>query len=319
MEEILILSCADVADGGGIYRYALDGAGALRPLAYLACPKPMYAVTGGGRLHVLLRAPFEGSGNSGYFSCLADFSDGSPVTDTLGKCACHLAADRGDLYIVNYLSGNLVKNCRDTVTHHGAGVNLPRQNMPHTHFACLSPDGAYVLCCDLGLDTVFVYDRELREVSRAAVPAGYGVRHLVFSEEGDTFFAVNELVPSVSIFSYGNGKAAYIDTVSLPCRPGSTAAAIRLDRETRRLYVSVRGENRLYAFDVRGAALSPLCDAPCGGCGPRDFAIFGDRIVCTNENSDSVTVLRKRDLRVLGHITLRSPLCVLKAGEINGL
>ena len=318
MEEILILSCADEADGGGIYRCRLGDEGTVTPLSYLPCPKPMYAVMDGGRLHVLLRAPFPDSENSGYFSCLSDFSERTEVRDTLGKCACHLAVGGGDVYVTNYLSGNLVKNGRDVVTHHGRGVNLPRQDMPHTHFAALSPDRQYVLSCDLGRDTIFVYDRDLHEISRAKVPDGYGVRHLTFSADGRYFFAVNELVPSVSTFAWDDGRATCIGTVPLACTvPGATAAAIRYDETESKLYISVRGEDKIFVFDIDEGHLTLRGSAPCGGRGPRDFALFGDKIVCTNENSDSVTVLDKERLRVLGSGTFPAPLCVLKAGDTH--
>ena len=317
MENVLILSCAEIADGGGIYRFAAGRDGALRPQAYLPCRKPMYAVMGGGRLHVLLRAPFTENDDSGYFSCLPDFTDPTAVTGTRGRCACHLAADNGDVYVANYLSGSLSKNCSDIVTHVGRGVNRLRQEMPHPHFVCLSPDRRYVLSCDLGLDTVFVYDRDLYEVARAKVPAGYGVRHLTFSADGRYFYAVNELVPSVSVFSFAGGTPEYLDTVHLPCTVrGATAAAIRLDCADRRLYVSVRGEDKIFVFDVDEGRLILRGGASCGGRGPRDFDLFGENIICTNENSDSVTVLDKRDLYALGEMRLRAPLCVLKAGEM---
>lgn len=317
MVEVFILSCAEIADGGGIYRFASSHDGALRPQAYLPCQKPMYAVTGGGRLHILLRAPFAKNDDSGYFSCLTDFTDPTAVTDTRGRCACHLATDNGNVYVANYLSGNLTKNGCDIVTHNGRGVNRLRQEMPHPHFVCFSPDRRYVLSCDLGLDTVFVYDRNLFEVARAKVPAGYGVRHLTFSKDGRYFYAVNELVPSVSAFSFTGGTPEYVDTVHLPCTVrGATAAAIRYDAVDSRLYVSVRGEDKIFVLDVDEGRLTLRGGAPCGGRGPRDFDIFGDNIICTNENSDSVTVLDKRDLYALGEMKLRAPLCVLKAGEI---
>jgi len=311
-QTLYLLSCAETAEGGGVYRYFLSADGHLTREAYLPCARPMYAVYGGGRLHILLRAPFPDSGNSGYFSCAPDFSDPTPPQDTLGQCACHLTADGGDVYIANYLSGNLTKNCRTAVTHSGKGINLPRQDRPHTHFVCLSPDGKYLLCCDLGLDTVFFYDRELREVSRAKVPDGHGVRHLAFAPDGRHFYAVNELIPSVSRFAYADGRAVCLDTVPLPCSAaGATAAAIRMDKDGKRLYVSVRGEDRLFVLDAGGNIPTLIADAPCGGRGPRDFALFGDRIVCTNENSDNVTVLDRHTLSLLGEIPLRAPLCVL--------
>lgn len=307
---VYLLSCAEVSDGGGVYRFSLSGSGRLTKEAYLPCPRPMYATIDGKRLYILLRAPFPKSKNSGCFSCAADFSDVGPVQDTLGECACHLAADGENVFVANYLGGSISKNGRTAVLHHGRGTDLPRQSAPHPHFVCFSPDGKYLLCCDLGLDTVFLYDRDLREVSRAKVPEGYGVRHLVFSPDGRYFYAVNELFPSVSRFSLRGDHAEYLDTTVLPCRAvGATAAAVRIDGD--RLYVSVRGEDRIFQLAVGKDAPSLLTSAPCGGRGPRDLALFGDKIVCTNENSDNVTLLCKDSLSLLGEIPMKTPLCVL--------
>lgn len=313
MSEIYLLACAAAGEGGGVYKYRLSECGKPEKLSYLPCDMPMYAVLAEKKLHVLLRSPFEPDGNSGYFSCRADFTDCSAIKNTLGKCACHLAVD-GDAYIVNYLSGNIVKNCKKAVTHAGKGVNLPRQDMPHTHFATFSPDKKYVLCCDLGLDSVFIYDRDLNKISVAKVPDGFGVRHLTFSADGKYFYAVNELVPSISVFSYRDGRAEYRDTVRLVCNNDApTAAAIRLDVKENKLYVSVRGENELFVLDVCGEKLS-VCDRfTCGGKGPRDFDVVGDFIVCTNENSDNVTIIDKKSYRVIDEITLKGPLNVVKA------
>ncbi len=311
MKEIYLLSCAEVAEGGGVYKYGLTETGKLKENAYLPCPKPMYAVISDDRLHILLRSSFSADDHSGYFSCKTDFTDRSEIRSTLGRCACHLAAEGNDVYIVNYLSGNIVKNCKKVVDHSGAGVNLPRQDMPHTHFVAFSPDKKYVLCCDLGLDTIFIYDRDLNEISRAKVPQGYGVRHLVFSKDGEFFYAVNELVPSVSIFKYSDGAAKYIDTTKFDCKDvNSTAAAIRLDGN--RLYASVRGENEIFVFDVCGATLRPIADFSCGGSGPRDFDLVGGFIVCANEGSDSVTVIEKKNCRIIEIVAMKSPLNVVR-------
>lgn len=310
---LYLLSCAEIDAGGGVYRYSLSPDGQLSEAAYLPCEKPMYAVMGGGRLHVLLRSPFSENENSGYFSCQPDFSDRSAVQDTLGKCACHLAVDT-DVFITNYLSGNLSRNCRDIVTHRGSGVSLPRQDMPHTHFACFSPDRAFVLCCDLGLDTVYIYDRALNEISSASVPPGYGVRHLVFSEDGKFFYAVNELVPSVSVFSFSNGTATLLSTFPLNCRmSGSTAAAIRRDPTSGLLYVSVRGEDKVFVLRAEGAILKTMCSFAAGGCSPRDFLPVGAFLVVTNEASDRVSVLAKTDGMPVSTVQLKNPLCVLEA------
>lgn len=314
MSEIFILSCAPVSQGGGVYRYLLKEDEKMEKQAYLPCDKPMYAVNDGKRLHILLRSPFPDSENSGYFSCNVDFSDCSAVQSTLGECACHLAVEGNDVYIANYLSGNIVKNCTLSCVHHGKGVNLPRQDMPHTHFAAFSPDKRRVLCCDLGLDTIFVYDRNLNEISRGKVPAGYGVRHFVVSKDGRTVYAANELKPSVSVFSFDGKRLALQNTVTLPCeKKNSTAAAIRLSQDGKTLYVSVRGENAIFVLQTEGERLEIVKKTSCGGDSPRDFDLFGDTLVCCNENSDNVTVVNAKEYRITGSIRLQHPLCVLAA------
>ena len=311
MKEVYLLSCAEVSEGGGVYKYGLTKTGKLKEIAYLPCPKPMYAVLSGERLHILLRSPCETNDDSGYFSCKTDFTDCSDMKNTLGKCACHLAVDK-DSYIVNYLSGNIVKNCEKVVLHTGIGVNLPRQDMPHTHFVAFSPDKKYVLCCDLGLDTIFIYNRNLNEMSQAKVPGGYGVRHFVFSKCGKYIYAVNELVPSISVFTYLDGKAEYISTTKLDCvNKDSTAAAIRLDESNNKLYVSVRSENAIFVLDVNGKNLEVMGKFSCGGDSPRDFEIVGEYIVCTNEKSNLVSVMNKNGI-IKNCVKINFPLNIVK-------
>lgn len=314
MNNIVVLSCESVENGGGIYKFNITDEGVVQT-GYLPCDRPMYAVLSDDRLHVLLRAPFKCSENGGYFSCKTDFTDCTEIENTLGKCPCHLAVDGSDIYVVNYLSGNIVKNFKRVISHSGKGVNLPRQDMPHTHFACFSPDKTYVLCCDLGLDTIFIYDRDLNEVSRAKVPDGYGVRHLTFSEDGKYIYAVNELVPSVSVFSYFDGKANYINTVKFDCKiKNSTAAAIRLCDKRNVLFVSVRGENKIFELDIENKKLFVRKATDCFGDSPRDINIFDKYVAICNENSNNFEVINSETNERLS-VKIRKPLCVLKEGD----
>lgn len=305
-----ILSCEKAEKGGGIYRCE-TGEGGIKISAYLPCDRPMYAVRAGGRLHVLLRAPFANGENSGYFSCSEDLSDKTDVRDTLGKVACHLCVIENDVYIANYISGNIVKNCERAVAHTGRGVNAQRQEAPHTHCVIPSPCGKYILCTDLGTDTLYIYDRALNLKGTAKVPEGYGIRHIVFSKDGKYIYAVNELVPSVSVFEWQNAKAIYVNTVKLTETESATAAAIRLSNDGKSLYCSVRGENALYVFGTDSGEVIQKCS--CGGDSPRDFNIIDDKfLVCCNENSDNVTVfsLQNRDrLEKVSEKRIYSPLC----------
>lgn len=314
--ELNLLSCQTVEEGGGIYRFKLGENGVPRKAGYLPCNRPMYAVPYGGRLHILLRAPFDDSENSGYFSCAEDFSEKTEIRDTLGRVACHLCVTGKDVYIANYLSGNIVQNCERAVAHTGRGANELRQEAPHTHCVIPSPCGKYVLCTDLGTDTLYTYDRDLTFRDMAKVPRGYGIRHIVFSKDGKYIYAVNELVPSVSVFEWKTGRTCYKKTERLTDAEGATGAAIRFSKDGKFLYCSVRGENTLYVLEMVNGDLRMVQKCGSGGNSPRDFDVFGDKyLVCCNEDGGaSIFALEKNLIREkMYELPLVACLCVAKS------
>lgn len=323
MNALYLLACAPQDKGGGIYKYALNEQGRLERLALFPCEKPMYAVRVGDMLHTVVRYEDEAAGkeHGAYFSLPldenGDFGTASALKPSLGNVPCHLAVIGEDTYLVNYISGNVVKNGEVAIEHRGRGPHPTRQTSPHTHFVAPLPDG-HIGVCDLGIDTLKAYDKDLNLVSEAKGPDGYGIRHFVTKSEGgrDTVYAINELVPSVSRFHYEKGRVTYIDSVTIPCEcKDATAAAIRLSGDGKTLYTSVRGENILssFAFGDDGS-LIPLQTVGCGGDGPRDFALCGTHLVCTNQHSGTVTVLSVKDGNlgaITDEITLPDPLCVV--------
>ena len=311
---IYILSCEKIERGGGVYGYDLAEDGTLKNRAYFPCDRPMYAVKSEKGLFVLLRAPFENCDESGYFFLNENLQSTTELKSTKGKVACHLCVTGQDVYIVNYLSGNIVRNGEKILQRTGKSIHPTRQTEPHTHFVGETPDG-YLSVCDLGADALAFYDRDLRLLSESNVPRGYGIRHLVFSKDGNYIYAVNELKPSISIFAYQNGNAELLQTQEIACKNESAnGAAIRLSADGRHLFVSLREENLICKFAVNKEKLTPLQSVDCGGNSPRDLNIFGEYIVCTNERSNNVAVLlwqEGKPLERLGSISINAPLCVL--------
>ena len=201
---IYILSCEKTSRGGGVYAYDFTTKGILMQKKYFPCDRPMYAAKCEKGLCVILRQPFENSQNSGYFFVDENLQKATKIKDTKGVVVCHLYIDKEDVYIVNYASGNIVKNGKIVEQRQGKSVHPTRQSKPHTHFVGKTIDG-YLAVCDLGTDALVIYDKDLQFVSEVKVPDGYGIRHLALSKDGKYIYAVNELVPSVSIFTYANG------------------------------------------------------------------------------------------------------------------
>lgn len=314
--DIYIASCTQT---GGVYHYKLRD-GILNFADFTPVDRPMYAVTQNRKLYVLLRAPFE-NGDSGVV--IYDLDDaGKPVNpsalqSTLGKVACHILVDGEEVYCANYISGSLCKLPGKVVQHQGRGPNSARQESPHMHFVCLTPDTNYICAADLGTDTVYLYDRALNLHSTAKVPAGHGVRHLAFSQDGKWMFAANELKSTVSAFAYKDGTLELVDTcAALPAdfAGESTIAAIR--EKGGHIYVSNRGHNSISKLSFDGKKLTLLATFSTGGKTPRDFCFVGAQLLCANQDSNTVTLL-DAEQGILQTVSVEAPVCICVASQLE--
>ncbi len=314
MKHIYILSCK--TDGGICHYVFKDGKFLLVEKTPL--DRPMYAIIRDSKMYVVLREIDTKTRFGGILSFDIDESGNlnnpTKIESTNGIVPCHLAVTNAGQYVVNYLSGNITKIGQKTVTHTGKGTHVTRQEAPHTHFVCASPDENYILCTDLGLDKIFIYDKDLNENYSVKLPDGSGVRHLCFSANGKYLYCVNELSNDVSVLEWNNGNPILKGTYcAIPDFNGeSTAAAIRILGEY--LYVSNRGANTISRFKIVDDKLELLDNTYCGGKGPRDFDVIDKYIICTNENSDTVTVLALEGGKPVltdEEVEIGSPLCVI--------
>lgn len=315
--NVYIASCAS---DGGIYHYEMDG-GRLELKEKTDCDSPMYLAESDGRMYTILKEPFGDSEHSGltYFDINDDGSLGGSheTLSTKGVVACHLAVDGKNVYCVNYVSGSVIKMPDKLVVHSGHGPHPVRQTSPHTHFTALSPDKKYIFVVDLGLDSIFVYDKDLNEVSRTCVSAGHGARHLAYSENGKYVFCANELAATVSVFAYDDGRLELLDTAeSLPkdfCKK-NLMAAIRVCGDY--VYASNRGQDAIVCYKFENGRLTLKNTVSCGGNSPRDFNMVGEYILCTNENSDNVTVFKfdgDKIEKLPDELHMAHPLCVISS------
>ena len=313
MKHIYILSCET---NGGIYHYLFEN-GEFQFVEKTSLDRPMYAIIRDNKMYVILREV----DTKTHFGGILSFDiaeNGSLINptnteNTNGIVPCHLEVLRNNKYVVNYLSGNIVKINEKTVTHSGKGVHPTRQEAPHTHYVCASPDKKYILCTDLGSDKIFVYDENLNEKHSVKFPDGSGPRHLCFSDDAQYLYCVNELSNDVSVLEWNNGAPILKNTYSaIPDFKGqSTAAAIRIKGEC--LYISNRGADTISRFKIVGDKLELLENTYCGGKGPRDFNIIDDYIICTNENSNDVMVLKIENGKPVltgERLEIGCPLCV---------
>ena len=314
MEELrfYVASCAE---DGGIYLCETNGSGA-RVLQFFPVPCPMYLEKKADTLYAVLRGAKDESllvtyslSPNGYIEKeLSRFP-------TLGLVGCHLAVTDEGTFVANYTSGNVFRTPDLSVCHQGNSVHPTRQKEPHVHAVIPTPDGKYICATDLGTDTIHVYNKELRQVSAAQVTAGHGPRHGVFSPDGNLFYCLCELTGELFVFGYQDGTLSPMHSVAtLPSdfTEYNLAAAIRLAGD--RLYVSQRGHNSIAVLDVAEEKPCVIAHVSCEGNWPRDFNLFGDLLIVTNEKSDTITFFRLQD--GIPHalpfsLSIPAPLCVL--------
>ena len=247
---------------------------------------------------------------------------------------CHISVDgHGEfLLVAGYGSGTVslydlnpdgtVRSLSDF--RHGYD-SADRQKGPHAHFAVFHKDRDEVLVCDLGLDTVYVYelDREsgkLRETKRSIrLPDGSGPRHLAFSDKHPgMLFVLTEMANTIFTYRYDPKSDKYVlvqqisavsdaasdEALMQPSTAdnGSIGCAIRFTGDGKYLFVSSRrGYQSISAF--RCDPDGKLCFADrslCGGITPRDFNVFESddpadqvaHLLVANQDSDLITTLR---------------------------
>ncbi|HEY1847870.1 MAG TPA: lactonase family protein [Opitutaceae bacterium] len=324
----------------GIYSLSLDEKGRLgTPAVAAKAPNPTFLALapGGGILYAVCASPnwlssFRVDASSAALTPIDQRPAGKDPTP------CHVSVGHsGRLALAaNYHLGKAaiiplgpdgMVGTPYVVTHEGKGPNPKRQNQAHVHSTYFTPDGRRALVCDLGLDKVFSYviDPAAPSLSPAAPPwtrttPAAGPRHLAFAPGGKRLFVVNEL--DCTVVPYGLDASGALHpgapATLLPAsyRGDATAAEVAVHPNGRFVYGSCRGPDTISVFEA-GERLSPIEIYPCGGKGPRSFALSPDGawLVCAHQDSDSVCSFRVDPRtgtldRVQGAVSIPMPVCV---------
>ena len=302
MSEYTLFACGCTQSGSGVYRYTLKD-GVLTEKDKISLDGAMFIAKHENKLFVPVRNYSDINADGSLYSIDFDekgFKAPKLISSSYGAVPCHNIYNDGYIYLVNYVSGNIAKISEDgkehtVVQHKGDSINKPRQDKEHTHQIMNTPDGKYFTVCDLGMDRIFLYDKNLELCSSEEAPLGQGPRHIAFSSDGRIAYCVNELSCTVTMYAYLDGalvKMMSVDTLYGKNRlAGCTAAAIKLSPGGDRLYVSVRKCNSIICFDLTAEGI-PVYNSSFDSHGnsPRDIEISpdGKNLVCANEEGKIV-------------------------------
>jgi len=241
---------------------------------------------------------------------------------TEGEHPCHVSVSRDgrSLYVANYTGGSSTFfNVLDNggigaktafIDHNKCGIPsmavASRQANPHAHF--IQPFGDIgwqpLWVCDLGLDALLVFNDMGNELTRLAMPGGFGLRHIAFHHCLPVAYVVGELSAEVIAVEYTiNANAELILKAGLPVSvlPSPDAkvncAAIRVSPDGRHVLVSNRGGGAdsmvVLKLDNNGSITGLSNIHKTRGVCPRDFAFTpeGDGIVVAYQDSEFAELL----------------------------
>lgn len=296
----------------GIYVAELDAAsGSLqKPALAAAFPNPSFVAIDPGHRYLYAVSETYHAPAVGAFSINPDGTLKELNRQTTGDSPCYVVVDQGskNVLVANYSSGSV-----EVFPIGGDGSLQPRScvqqhvgKSPKAHCIEFDRDYRFALCCDLGLNQLFVYrfDPAAGQLTpsdppTAPLPPGSGPRHLAFSPDGKFLYVINETALTVTAFSWDaqRGSATPFQTLStLPADDASTTnrstAEIIVHPSGKFLYGSNRGHDSIVQFNIdpESGKLALVGHTPTQGKMPRGFGIdiTGRWLLAGNQDSDSM-------------------------------
>lgn len=230
-----------------------------------------------------------------------------------GAAPCYISVDSQKhlVFIANYHlatinvfsydeNGKLTFITNDTHEGHGPRAE---QDQAHPHFFDETPAGNLV-SCDLGIDAVDFYKLDgdkLKHLARYQMENGFGTRHLVFSPDGKTMYIVGELSSQVNVARLNENTWKFEDVATYKTIPDdfsdhNGAAAIRISKDGKFIYISNRGHDSITVFKVLDDGKLELVQRiSVFGSFPRDFNWDKDEkyLVVANQNTNNATLYRR--------------------------
>lgn len=238
----------------------------------------------------------------------------------------------GEMLVYSVNSDGIAYNMVNEVKYEGKGKNPERQEGPHTHSSFVDPTGKWLLVCDLGVDTVFVYEissigKEIKEKNVIYTPEGSGPRHLCFNKDGSRLYILTELSNEVLSYTFNteDGTAELLTrhhTIPEDCSDETLAADIHLSENGKYLYASNRGYDSIAVFEItENGDTVPVDICKIEVNRPRSFAVSGIYMIVAGQYSNNVVVYRLNQENgkpkdKVAEIAVPSPVCICLYDDI---
>ena len=337
-QQQISMAVGTYTDGGskGIYTYRFNQeTGKAELLDSLAMKNPSYLTVSNDKRYIYAVSE-TGVSEASLNIISLDRRGGMRLLETVlaeGADPCYIAQNGHIALTANYSGGSMSvfslnhKGVKAELTTRFLGTtggpDLSRQDTPHVHCACFTPDGKYVLATDFSADRILSFRLSGQKVIAngvaADVSADSGPRHLTFSREGRFAYLMSELSGKVTVFSYQQGRLERLQEITSDSVGARGGADIHLSPDGKFLYSSNRLKAEgiaIFSVNSQTGMLTPVGYQPTGAH-PRQFNITpnGRYLLCCCRDSNKIQVFQRDSQTGLltdthQDIPLSKPVCV---------
>lgn len=260
-----------------------------------------------------------------------------------GSGPCYITVDKAGRHVLvaNYGGGSIsvlplqadgkLGEAVSFIQHQGKGSDPRRQEAPHAHSLNLDPANRYAFAADLGLDKILIYRFDAatgqltpNQPAWVELKPGSGPRHFSFHPSGKFAYVINEMLCTVTAFSYQSEKGILTEVQTISTLPeGSSGsnystAEVQVHPSGKFLYGSNRGHDSIAVFSIDGSTgkLKLVEHQSTRGKTPRNFGIdpSGKFLLAANQDSGNLAVFKidanSGGLSFLNEVKVPKPVCV---------
>lgn len=244
-----------------------------------------------------------------------------------GKGPCHIELSKNNnmIFISNYIDGylSIIKVNKDGTLGEKIYSFVENENKSHLHCVKKSLKGENFFLSDLGENLIIAYEikkQKIEEVSRLKLKIGTEPRHIAVSK--DKIYVVTEKSCEIYILEFKNKALKLLDVVSIlpnnvKKKENYTGSAIKISKDFKYIYVSVRGHNSVSIFKINQKTIKMIQNTSCMGNIPRDLEIdkSGKYILVANQYSNDIAIFKRN--KITGKIEYKrkeemySPTCII--------
>ena len=239
-------------------------------------------------------------------------------TSSLGDAPCHISIAEGglQLLVANYVGGSIasysirddgsISNATGTYANEKTTPTTARQEAGHAHMIKVIPGTSNILMSDLGTDELITFQLSGNgaiDKKHAIITKQFGgPRHFDFHPSKNIVYSLNELSPSITVFSLENGlPSKIIQQLDIPIKIKGDpvySSAIKAHPKGMAIYAATRGlngtkQNEIAVCSVnKVGTLEIVQTISTEGQVPRDFTLTpdGNFLIAGNQDSDEIAI-----------------------------